>query len=436
MAGQNTRRETTKLKVCTEWMELESDPGLFTLLLEDIGVTGVKVEEVYDVTQTFEDPVYGYVFLFQWVEERRARKKAMNEECYITEPSVLKNMFFAHQIVTNSCATHALLSIMLNHGEGGEMCIGDTLTQLKQICRNLNPESRGYAIGNTPELAVAHNQHAKPCVSLPTLTPSKRGSFVTSAPGLVPETYHFVSYVPIGERLFELDGLKQWPIDHGPWADTEDWTDLFKRVISKRLSEGDGIQFNLMALIPDPLPRISRELESLNSQHMHLLDHVFQLARERVAENDTGQVLLNGETDTQRITELIRKISTTVNTEAYTENNKSHILNSSDCSLEDAVSQVTTVNKQLEACKRKYQDEIETRKRFKYDAQRRTHNYDNFFQEYFKALAVHKLLPSHMLEVKRGGGKRGGRRGSGGRGRRTNGYQRGGRSNAVSNGTQ
>lgn len=29
------------------------------------------------------------------------------------------------------------------------------------------------------------------------------------------EAFHFVSYVPIRGHLFELDGLKPYPIDHG-----------------------------------------------------------------------------------------------------------------------------------------------------------------------------------------------------------------------------
>ena len=29
------------------------------------------------------------------------------------------------------------------------------------------------------------------------------------------DAFHFVSYVPIKGRLFELDGLKPYPIDHG-----------------------------------------------------------------------------------------------------------------------------------------------------------------------------------------------------------------------------
>lgn len=41
------------------WLELESDPGLFTLLLEDFGVKNVQVEEIYDLHKAIEGPVYG-----------------------------------------------------------------------------------------------------------------------------------------------------------------------------------------------------------------------------------------------------------------------------------------------------------------------------------------------------------------------------------------
>ena len=46
------------------------------------------------------------------------------------------------------------------------------------------------------------------------------------------EAFHFVSYVPINGRLYELDGLKPYPIDHGPVS--EDWTEKFRQVIVER----------------------------------------------------------------------------------------------------------------------------------------------------------------------------------------------------------
>lgn len=45
------------------WLELESDPGLFTLLLEDFGVKSVQVEEIYDLQKPLEGPVYGCVLI-------------------------------------------------------------------------------------------------------------------------------------------------------------------------------------------------------------------------------------------------------------------------------------------------------------------------------------------------------------------------------------
>ena len=46
----------------------------------------------------------------------------------------------------------------------------------------------------------------------PKLLPEKTNAVST---GRAMEAFHFVSYVPISGRLFELDGLKPSPIDHG-----------------------------------------------------------------------------------------------------------------------------------------------------------------------------------------------------------------------------
>ena len=45
----------------------------------------------------------------------------------------------------------------------------------------------------------------------------------------------YFSYVPINGHLFELDGLKRYPIDHGPIPEGTDWTETFRKVIKERL---------------------------------------------------------------------------------------------------------------------------------------------------------------------------------------------------------
>lgn len=382
-------------QITTEWQELESDPGLFTLLLEDFGVRGVLVKEVYDIAQAFDDRIYGYVFLFQWTEERRARRKAMiTGEAFVTDREVLKKMFFAHQVVNNSCATHALLSILLNCDNSID--IGPTLLRLKGFSSALDPESKGYAIGNMPELAAAHNNHARPDFPLP-VNAIKRSSMATSAMTVTTlDTYHYVSYVPIGDRLFELDGLKEFPIDHGPWGESEEWTDLFRRVIDRRLKDGEGIQFNLMALVRDAIPRLSQEIKLLQSKEKSLLDAAILLAKEKAREVKTEEEVKE-EVD---FAGVLRSVSETLESDDVESVAKSVVTEESSLSdqLRVATASVMVNHSNLERCKRAFQEEVETRERYHTEAYRRTHDYDPFITTFIRSLATNRLLPRRLVE--------------------------------------
>ncbi|XP_046406168.1 ubiquitin carboxyl-terminal hydrolase calypso isoform X2 [Ischnura elegans] len=259
------------------WLELESDPGLFTLLLEDFGVKGVQVEEIYDLQKSIEGPVYGFIFLFRWIEERRSRRKIVDKsESFVKDEDVVNNIFFAQQMVPNSCATHALLSVLLNCPN---IHLGATLSRLKAHTSGMSPENKGWAIGNTPELARAHNSHAMPQAKR---RMDKSSSVSTGR--YTGEAFHFVSYVPIGGKLFELDGLKPFPIDHGPWGDKEDWTEKFRTVITDRLGIASGeqyhdIRFNLMAVVPDKRLAFSHKLKMLKTNRQIVLEALTQLVK-------------------------------------------------------------------------------------------------------------------------------------------------------------
>jgi len=257
------------------WIELESDPGLFTLLVYDFGVKGVEVEEIYDLSTQMEKHVFGLIFLFKWTEERKTRRKAVVLEETFADEKVENEMFFAQQIIPNSCASHALLSVLLNVPD---VSLGYTLKQLRDSCKGFDSESKGYAIGNFWNLSVAHNNHGRAEQRWST----DRTKNLTAVRSM--EAFHYVSYIPYKGRLLELDGLKAHPIDHGPWLNNENWTDKARRVIQDRIAFATGgelshdIRYNLMAVVPEQRHLFKDKIDILRHNKKVLIEVFKNLA--------------------------------------------------------------------------------------------------------------------------------------------------------------
>lgn len=163
--------------------------------------------------------MHGLIFLFKWAKEDEPSGS-------IVQDSRLEKIFFANQVIENACATQAILSILMN-SKHPDLKLGQTLTELKEFCSSFDPHMKGLTISNSSTIRTVHNSFARQTLF----------EFDQSAPSKSEDVFHFVGYVPIDGRLYELDGLKPGPIDLGPIPPDTEWTDVARPIIEKRIKK-------------------------------------------------------------------------------------------------------------------------------------------------------------------------------------------------------
>ena len=78
------------------WCLIESDPGVFTEMVQKMGVKGVQFEEIYSLSKDLLaplNPVYGLIFLFKWVKDDQPQGTVVKD-------SRLEEIFFPKQVHT------------------------------------------------------------------------------------------------------------------------------------------------------------------------------------------------------------------------------------------------------------------------------------------------------------------------------------------------
>ncbi|CAF1550251.1 unnamed protein product [Adineta ricciae] len=231
-----------------EWCLIESDPGVFTDLIHGFGAEGVQVEEIFSLDDDSLEqmkPCHGLIFLFKWQQTDVPTESLVKD-------SRLDEIFFARQVITNACATQAIVSVLLNCTHE-DLKLGSTLSEFKEFAQAFDPQMRGLTLSNSDKIRDVHNSFARQQLFEMDSRDEKKDE----------DAFHFIAYIPFKGRLYELDGLQEAPIDHGSIPQGTEWTDVARPIVQQRMqkySEGE-IHFSLMAVISELRRKYERELE-------------------------------------------------------------------------------------------------------------------------------------------------------------------------------
>ena len=201
------------------WQLTESDPGVFSELLKTLGVPLI-VDDLYSLdadSLAALQPLHALIFLFKWLPSTSATSTLTATGQH--DPDFPG--FFAHQVVQNACATLAVVNAL---GNIPSLTAGPQLNELFAFTNGMDAQTRGLVITSSDWLREAHNSLSPPtAISLDGLGLPRRSE----------DAYHFVVYLPFMGSVYELDGLKEHPVTHGPYEDDgEGWVKRARFVVS------------------------------------------------------------------------------------------------------------------------------------------------------------------------------------------------------------
>lgn len=235
--------EIQKKMRSVNWVPLESNPDVLNGFAHRVGLPSeFNFVDVYGVDpgllMMVPKPVLAVTLLFGCSKVIGDYKAEQCTKIKADGQTLSSDVFYMDQFIGNACGTIACVHAMANNqailGLPADSPIGKFLASAE----GLSPNELGLALADASDIHEASETSA--------------AGGQTAAPDAAAATdCHFICFVAVDGDLYELDGNKSFPVNHGPIPDGEDLMAAAARTIKTCFMDVDptSMNFNMMALV-------------------------------------------------------------------------------------------------------------------------------------------------------------------------------------------
>ncbi|KAK5639880.1 hypothetical protein RI129_010691 [Pyrocoelia pectoralis] len=220
-------------------LPLESNPDVLNKFLQKLGVP--EKWSLVDVFGVDSDslawvprPVISVILLFPISDSYQTFAETQANEIKETGQTLTPDLYYVKQMVSNACGTVALIHSIANNAEQIQIADGP-FKKLLDESENMTPTERGELLQKSAAAIIDAHRELE-----------HEGQTTANPNDEV--NHHFVAFIQKDGHLYELDGRKEFPINHGnstPETLLEDAAKVCREYMER---EADNHNFTIMAL--------------------------------------------------------------------------------------------------------------------------------------------------------------------------------------------
>jgi ubiquitin carboxyl-terminal hydrolase L3 len=231
----------------SNWQPLESNCEVINKYLGEIGLdtSNFFFQDLLSIEEWAQEmiakPVLGLLFIYEITEKQEAFRHKEEEALAKDGQVIAPGLFYMKQYAANACGTVGVFHILGNLPQSHQSLLKENslLANFYAKVQGKNAEEAGKIFENNDELKEKH------------VSATEEGQ--TNVNEHQDTCNHFIAFVEKGGYIYELDGRKKRPVNHGPTSAETFLQDACLVAKGFMDREPENVNAGLIVLAPAPL---------------------------------------------------------------------------------------------------------------------------------------------------------------------------------------